>query len=292
MGAPRLLTAVIALELLACGGGSPASESPAPPTVAVPAIVPAEPADPAAAPSPPTAVDDSLRRLLVVKRYLRMMECGHDTAVGELRCAFTVAGVPQPVRDPQTLQPFITDPPGIVLAASDWQPAQLLAEHDAIVAECEFEERGQLGNVHLAAIKGVPGWRYGGSMVVGIARACTIEPYRGLPKRLKVAHLVVMHDDSKRKPPPLSRTRLEAAAIADRAAHDLASGKITFAEAVRRFTDEQGSASRGGALGVLRLGSLVPEFELVLLATPIGGRSPAFESVFGFHILERYAADP
>ena len=291
MGAPRLLIVVTVLELLACGGGPAAHELSGPPTVAVPAPTPVEPADLAADPLPPTRGNDSLRRFLVVKRYLRMMECGHDTSVGELRCAFSVTGTPQPTRDPQVLHAFITDPPGIVLAASEWQPAHLLADHDAIVAECEFEQRGQLGNVHLAAIQGVPGWRYAGSVAVGTVTACAVEPYDGLPTELKTAHLVVMHDDSKRKPAGVSRSRLEAAALADQAADALARGAITFPEAVDRFSDETGSAGRGGALGVIRLGRLVPEFELVALATPIGGRSPAFESVFGFHILERYAVD-
>jgi hypothetical protein len=127
---------------------------------------------------------------------------------------------------------------------------------------------------------------------VGVATACNVEPYQGLPGQLKAAHLVVMHDDSKRKPPGLSRTRLEAAALADQAADELARGTIAFPEAVRRFSDETGSASRGGALGAIRLGRMVPEFELVVLATPIGGRSPAFESTFGFHIVERYASQP
>jgi parvulin-like peptidyl-prolyl isomerase len=34
---------------------------------------------------------------------------------------------------------------------------------------------------------------------------------------------------------------------------------------------------------------MVPVFSLVLLGTPPGARSPAFETAFGFHILERHA---
>ena len=34
---------------------------------------------------------------------------------------------------------------------------------------------------------------------------------------------------------------------------------------------------------------MVPEFEIILLSTPIGKRSVVFESSFGFHVLERQA---
>ncbi|MBW2458027.1 MAG: peptidyl-prolyl cis-trans isomerase [Deltaproteobacteria bacterium] len=284
-----LLAPALALFLSVCGGSVPAGDPP--PLVAVP-IAPAASAGALAevAPEPPDETG-ALRRLLVLKRYLRMVDCGHDTAAGELRCAFATTGEPRPTPDRQTLHTFITDPPGLVLAATDWQPAHRLGDEEAVVAECEFAERAVLGNVHLAAVKGVPGWRHGGQIVAGVAEACTFAPYRELPERLGVAHLVVMHDDSKRKPPGVSRTRLEAAGIADRAADELDRGKLTLAEAVEKYSDERGSASRGGSLGVVRLGMMVPEFELLLLATPIGERSPSFESAFGFHVIERRAAD-
>ncbi len=281
------LVATLASSVVSCGG--PAHPEVSPSIVAVPIVQ--TPASEARLEEPADSFEEpgSLRRLLLFRRYMRMIDCGHDTAAGELRCAFTTTGEPQPTPDRQTLHTFITDPPGLVLAATEWQPAHRLGEEDVVVAECEFSERAELGNVHLAAVKGVPGWRHGGQIVAGLAEACTFAPYRGTPERLGVAHLVVMHDDSKRRPSGVTRTRLEAAALADQAAAELGRGELTFAAAVEKYSDERGSASRGGDLGAVHLGMLVPEFELLLLATPIGERSPSFESVFGFHVLERHA---
>ena len=125
---------------------------------------------------------------------------------------------------------------------------------------------------------------YTGSVAVGRASACSFERDGSLPSRLRAAHLVVAHDDARNKPTKVVRTRLEALARARQAAADGAA----FSKLVARFSDEPGGARRHGDLGDFKLGAMSAEFELVVLSTPVGGRTPVFETAFGFHIVERH----
>jgi peptidyl-prolyl cis-trans isomerase SurA len=52
------------------------------------------------------------------------------------------------------------------------------------------------------------------------------------------------------------------------------------------YSDDQGTASRGGELGWINQGEMVPEFEQAAYATPIGGLSDVFETRYGYHVLE------
>ena len=50
-------------------------------------------------------------------------------------------------------------------------------------------------------------------------------------------------------------------------------------------SDDPGSARNGGELGWITQGEMVPEFEDMMLNTPMGELSPVFESQFGWHFL-------
>ena len=54
----------------------------------------------------------------------------------------------------------------------------------------------------------------------------------------------------------------------------------------KEFSEDPGSASRGGDLDWLSLGTTAPAFEKMMLASPIDEISPIFESEFGFHFLQ------
>lgn len=58
-----------------------------------------------------------------------------------------------------------------------------------------------------------------------------------------------------------------------------------FGEAASEYS-EGPSASRGGDLGSFGRGEMVPEFEEVAFALPVGEISEVFRSSFGFHILQ------
>tara|TARA_Y100000766_G_scaffold134518_1_gene115854 strand:+ start:19057 stop:20304 length:1248 start_codon:yes stop_codon:yes gene_type:complete len=59
-----------------------------------------------------------------------------------------------------------------------------------------------------------------------------------------------------------------------------------FSLLAREFSEDPGSASRGGDLDWLSLGTTAPAFEKMMLASPIDEISPVFESEFGFHFLQ------
>jgi len=68
--------------------------------------------------------------------------------------------------------------------------------------------------------------------------------------------------------------------------HDsIAEGKQDFATVAAEHSDDPGSARNGGELGWITQGEMVPEFEDMMLNTPMGELSPVFESQFGWHFL-------
>ena len=63
-------------------------------------------------------------------------------------------------------------------------------------------------------------------------------------------------------------------------------GGADFAELARTNSDDRGSALKGGDLGWVSKGQMVPEFEEVMHQSPIGAISQPFPSEFGLHILQ------
>ena len=59
-----------------------------------------------------------------------------------------------------------------------------------------------------------------------------------------------------------------------------------FSLLAKEFSEDPGSASRGGDLDWLSRGKTAPAFEKMMLKSPVGEISPVFESEFGFHFLE------
>ncbi len=59
-----------------------------------------------------------------------------------------------------------------------------------------------------------------------------------------------------------------------------------FGLLAKEFSEDPGSASRGGDLDWLSLGTTAPAFEKMMLESPINEISPIFESEFGFHFLQ------
>lgn len=59
-----------------------------------------------------------------------------------------------------------------------------------------------------------------------------------------------------------------------------------FSLLAKEYSEDPGSASRGGDLDWLSLGKTAPAFEKMMLESPVGEISPVFESEFGFHFLQ------
>jgi len=63
--------------------------------------------------------------------------------------------------------------------------------------------------------------------------------------------------------------------------------QANFAETAKERSQDQGSARRGGSLGLFPKGQMVPEFERGLTALRPGQISPVIETQYGYHIIHR-----
>ncbi len=61
---------------------------------------------------------------------------------------------------------------------------------------------------------------------------------------------------------------------------------LSFTDAVKKFSDDSGTKSKGGEIGWLRAGQTVPEFEEVAYAIEKNTVSRPFKTVYGYHIVE------
>lgn len=84
----------------------------------------------------------------------------------------------------------------------------------------------------------------------------------------------------------VSEASVEAAiARADSAKQIIESGQMTFEEFASRFSDDAGSAARGGKLGTTNRGDLVPEYEAAAYELEPGELSAPTVSQFGVHLI-------
>jgi peptidyl-prolyl cis-trans isomerase SurA len=92
------------------------------------------------------------------------------------------------------------------------------------------------------------------------------------------AEHVLLRPQSERDP---AETRELAETLRDR----IASGDVPFGAIARKYSEDPGSARRGGDLGWVNPDEMVPAFARMLESVEIGELSPVFESQFGFHFL-------
>jgi peptidyl-prolyl cis-trans isomerase SurA len=78
----------------------------------------------------------------------------------------------------------------------------------------------------------------------------------------------------------LARKRLESILS------DIKSGKISFEDAAKKYSQDAASAKQFGMLGEFGRGDMVPEFEEVVFNLTPGQLSPVFESPYGYHVVK------
>lgn len=66
----------------------------------------------------------------------------------------------------------------------------------------------------------------------------------------------------------------------------IVSGEKDFATIAVLYSEDPGSAVKGGELGLVSRGTMVPEFDAVALALAEGEMSDVFETEYGFHIMQ------
>jgi foldase protein PrsA len=72
---------------------------------------------------------------------------------------------------------------------------------------------------------------------------------------------------------------------------DLKSGKDFAAEA-RQYSIDPGSKDKGGELGPIRHGQMVPAFDAAVFSLPVNVISQPVKSPFGYHIIQVESRDP
>lgn len=106
------------------------------------------------------------------------------------------------------------------------------------------------------------------------------------PKSIGAKHILVMHKDSERKPPNITRTREEAKARAEEALKALRAG-AKFDELVLKYSDEPGADESFGSVGIFEKKVMVKAFADTAFKLKVGEISDIVETPFGFHIIER-----
>ena len=75
-------------------------------------------------------------------------------------------------------------------------------------------------------------------------------------------------------------------------AQDIRSGKLSFAEAAKKYSDHVQSKVNGGYMGLINVTELKPEIGEILLALPADRTSAPIKADTGFHIVKRGARVP
>lgn len=106
------------------------------------------------------------------------------------------------------------------------------------------------------------------------------------PVRIGLRHILVRHVDSTRADASVTRTRGAACLRAREALQALQAG-TEWDEAVARFSDEKGAATRHGSLGSLTRDDLDPAFANAAFELEPDQLSYVVESPAGFHVILR-----
>lgn len=101
-----------------------------------------------------------------------------------------------------------------------------------------------------------------------------------LPETVRLSQIVRYPEPSQTAK---NKTRTLITALRD----SIVNGSASFEEMARQYSDDEGTASSGGALGSVNPDQLVPEFAAVANQTPVGEVSQVFynDNQDGFHIL-------
>jgi len=99
-------------------------------------------------------------------------------------------------------------------------------------------------------------------------------------------HILVVHAESARKAPDVTRTKEEGLARAREALEKLRSGG-DFAELAAEYSDGP-TKVKGGDLGAFPKGRKVPAFDEAVFGLEVGAVSDIVETQLGYHIIMRY----
>jgi hypothetical protein len=104
--------------------------------------------------------------------------------------------------------------------------------------------------------------------------------------QIHVAHILVMHKASLRKPDGMIRTKEEAKAQVEMLQKKVKEG-ADFGQLAGLYSDCP-SKKMGGDLGFIKKGDMVKDFEDAAFALKKGELSGIVETQFGYHIIKRF----
>jgi hypothetical protein len=101
---------------------------------------------------------------------------------------------------------------------------------------------------------------------------------------IEASHVLIAYQGAMRS--QATRSKEEAQKLAEQVASQAKAGK-DFAELAKQFSDDKGSAQKGGSLGRFPARRMVKQFSEAVSALKPGEISGAVESPFGFHVILR-----
>ena len=103
---------------------------------------------------------------------------------------------------------------------------------------------------------------------------------------LNAAHILIMHNESDRKPAHIRRTKEEALKLAKEVAAKAKAKDADFAALAKKYSDGP-SATNGGNLGNFEPSKMVKPFTDATMRLEIGEVSAPVETAFGYHLILR-----
>ncbi|HET7538279.1 MAG TPA: thioredoxin domain-containing protein [Polyangiaceae bacterium] len=120
-----------------------------------------------------------------------------------------------------------------------------------------------------------------------IERALKEAPTANLPlDSIEASHLLVSYQGAQRASPQITRTKSEAKKRAQEALDKIRRG-ADFAQIAKEYSDDSGSAARGGALGAFSRKVMIKEFADAAFALAPNAVSEVVETPFGYHVIRR-----
>ncbi len=107
----------------------------------------------------------------------------------------------------------------------------------------------------------------------------------------RARHVLVMHEESSRKPPNITRTKEEATKLIKEIKAKLDKG-ADFAEIAKEHSDCPSGKRQGGDLGLFGRGQMAKPFEDATWALEENAVSDIVETDFGYHIIQRLPITP
>lgn len=112
------------------------------------------------------------------------------------------------------------------------------------------------------------------------------------PESVDAAHILISFKGARTLGGQVTRSKEEAKQLADKILGEIRAGKLTFADAAKKYSDDKASGARGGALGVIAPESVIPAIAEALVGMAQNTVGGPVETMFGFHVLQRRADPP